>query len=735
MGWNGRTLAVLGALGAVAFVVLAGPVGSIAWSGVPYGVVGVFCCVATVVGIRRHRPRHAAAWWWVAASHAVWSLADTAYYVLAAFGDTTFPTVADALYVLGYVPLLVGVALLVRRARPNGQLGGLVDGAVVATGLGLLGWVLFVGPVVAGRGDDALSHLVGGVYLGSDVVLVALAAHLVASSVRLSRSAWLALAAIALLLVGDSTYVWGAVLPGWAFTALSLGWLLSNVAWSAAALHPSMADLSDREAPAASGMTPRRTGVLLVAVLLAPATLAVMQLLDLEADYAVALASAVMSVFVVLRMGMALRAAAASLLAREEMRRALEHQATHDPLTGLANRAASTEHLARALAAARAGRAHVALLFVDLDGFKGVNDAHGHRAGDDVLREVAHRLAAAVRDGDVAGRLGGDEFVLVLTDVRDVEDVLAVAQRVVQGVAEPIVADGHLVTVGASIGAAVSDTASEPAALIHEADTAAYRAKARGRGRVELYDHALRAADAEVTAAEAELRAAWPVEGLVLDLSPVLPPPPAAPWPAPVALAGQVRWQRRSGRDLEHAALVAAAERAGRTGDLGRWGLHEALRQQRAAGPSAPPVWVPLLAAHVAGTHVVDDVAEAVSAHGAAGGALAVRTCGPSALATPASLAHLRELRSAGVGVVLEGLTAQGTALGELHAVPATALLLRSGDLPEESLLVLFTRSARALGLDVVLDGPPRAEVAPAVQALGLPVVQQTSGVRLPAPR
>lgn len=740
--WNGRTLSVLALVGAVAFVVLTGPVGSVALSGIPYSAVGLFCVAATVVGIRRHRPRHAAGWWWVAASHAVWSLADVIYYVLAAFGDTTFPTAADALYVAGYLPLLVGVGLIVRRRQPQGQRGALVDGAVVATGLGLLGWVLFVGPVVTSRGEDVLGHVTGGIYLGADVLLVALAAHLVASSVRLSRSAWLALAAIGLLLVGDSTYVWGAVLPEWAFTALALGWLLSNVAWSAAALHPSMADLADRDAPAASGMTPRRTGVLLVAVLLAPATLAVMQVLDMEADYAVAAASAVMSVLVVIRLGIALRAAAASLLAREEMRRALEHQASHDALTGLANRAASTEHLARALAAARDGRAHVALLFVDLDGFKSVNDTHGHRAGDDVLREVAQRLTAAVRDGDVAGRLGGDEFVVVLTDVQDVDDVLAVAQRVVDGVSAPIVADGHVVSVGASVGAALSATGleapSEPAALLHEADTAVYRAKARGRGRVELYDQALRAADAERADLEAELRASWPVSGLRLDLFPVLSPPPAAPWPALVALDGRVRWQRPGGRDVGHDAFVTASERVGRTGDLGRWALDEGLRQRVAAGPSAPVVWVPLLPAHVAARHVVGDVTEAVGAHAAAASALAVRTCGPSALVTPAAREHLGELRSSGVGVVLEGLTAQDTGLGDLRSLPATALVLHAADLPDEALLTLFVRSARSLGVEVVLDGAPGEALRPVVQALGLPVVQPVpapAAVRRPAPR
>ncbi|TXR55579.1 diguanylate cyclase domain-containing protein [Quadrisphaera setariae] len=722
-GFDERTLAVLGVVGAVAFVVLAGPVGSIAWSGVPYSAVGLFCCVATVVGIRRHRPRHATAWWLIAASHAVWSAADTVYYLLAAFGDLTFPTSADWLYVLGYLPLVVGAALLVRRARPHGQLGAVVDGAVVATGLLLVGWMLFVGPVVSSRGEDLLGHLVGGFYLGADVLLVALAAHLVASSVRLSRSSWLALAAIALLLVGDATYVFGSVLPGWAFTAMSLGWLLSNVAWSAAALHPSMVDLSDREAPAATGMTPRRSGVLLVAVLLAPATLAAEQVLDLEFDWAVATASAVMSVLVVLRMGMALRAASASLLAREEMRRALEHQAGQDALTGLANRSASTEHLARALAGARERRTAVGLLFVDLDGFKAVNDVHGHRAGDDVLREVAVRLSGTVRDGDRAGRLGGDEFVLVLTAVDDVDDVLAVAQRVVDGVAEPIVADGHVVVIGASVGAAVAGALSDAEELLHEADTAAYRAKALGRGRVELYDGVLRDADTARAAAEAELRERWPVTGLALDLHPVLTAAPGAP-----TTSASLRWTRGEGAQVDHAVLTAAAERTGRGRALGLWTLDEGLRQR-----GGSPVWLPLSPSHAASPTVLDDVAAALAAHGTAAEHLGVRTCGRSALASEAAVANLRALRRTGVRVVLKNLTAQATGLGQLSELPADVLLLRSDDLPGAAVLDLFVRGARTLGLDVVLDGPPRddradrLELADVVRALGVPVIGEAA--------
>nr|WP_222437499.1 diguanylate cyclase [Quadrisphaera sp. RL12-1S] len=236
---------------------------------------------------------------------------------------------------------------------------------------------------------------------------------------------------------------------------------------------------------------------MLGAALLAPATLA----LDLlthrgAASWPAVAASGAVSVLVVCRLGLALRVTAASLSELELARRALEHQANHDVLTGLPHRAAVVERLTSALTAAAAGGPGVGVLFVDLDGFKSVNDTQGHRAGDEVLRAVAARLASCLREGDVAGRWGGDEFVVVLTALEDDDGdggegaLLRVARRVVAEVAEPVASADLAVpaTVGASVGAALArrGTARTADAVLHDADTAAYRAKAAGRGRVEL---------------------------------------------------------------------------------------------------------------------------------------------------------------------------------------------------------------------------------------------------------
>jgi diguanylate cyclase (GGDEF)-like protein/PAS domain S-box-containing protein len=169
----------------------------------------------------------------------------------------------------------------------------------------------------------------------------------------------------------------------------------------------------------------------------------------------------------------------------------LAHDANHDSLTGLANRAAFGARLRTAMAMPeRRGRCQ-ALMFVDLDDFKDVNDRFGHAAGDALLRVVATRLDAAVRPGDLVARLGGDEFAVLLDHVSDPADAMEVAERVVAALAAPANVAANVVHVGASVGVAFRRAGSDPVGLMREADVAMYAAKARGKCRVERYDAAI----------------------------------------------------------------------------------------------------------------------------------------------------------------------------------------------------------------------------------------------------
>jgi diguanylate cyclase (GGDEF)-like protein/PAS domain S-box-containing protein len=179
---------------------------------------------------------------------------------------------------------------------------------------------------------------------------------------------------------------------------------------------------------------------------------------------------------------------------RKSLETRLEYDATHDRLTGLGSRALLVEELNSALARARRNGLAVALLFIDLDGFKRVNDMLGHAAGDELLVQVGQRLRHAVRDGDLCVRLGGDEFVVGCTDMVSIHTSTELGDRLLRAVTEPYHVHGHEVLVGASIGVATvqGDDPVSVDQLLSNADLAAYRAKRLGRGRVELFDEDLR---------------------------------------------------------------------------------------------------------------------------------------------------------------------------------------------------------------------------------------------------
>jgi diguanylate cyclase (GGDEF)-like protein/PAS domain S-box-containing protein len=172
--------------------------------------------------------------------------------------------------------------------------------------------------------------------------------------------------------------------------------------------------------------------------------------------------------------------------------RALEVQATHDPLTGLPNRALLFDRVGTAIDRAQRGEHSLVLMFVDLDGFKVVNDQYGHDAGDEVLRGVASRLLDVVRTADTVARIGGDEFVVLSEGLDDPAVAIDIARRIVRRVSEPFAISGALASIGASVGVAFGRRSSTTPGLVKQADLAVYEAKRTGRGRVVVYDDALR---------------------------------------------------------------------------------------------------------------------------------------------------------------------------------------------------------------------------------------------------
>ncbi len=398
--------------------------------------------------------------------------------------------------------------------------------------------------------------------------------------------------------------------------------------------------------------------------------------------------------------------------ARDALRAELVHRASHDPLTGLPNRAAAMAALAEALGRATGGEDAVAVLFVDLDGFKQVNDRCGHAAGDAVLCAVAARLRALLRSGDVVARLGGDEFVVV-TEGLDAERARGLAERLVTAVSAPVElpleSGGRAPLVGASVGVALSPGARVSAErLLREADVAVYRAKALGRGCVVLHDDALQREEADRDAVAHDLRSALGggvVGGGGGRLSVRWEPAVDAATGELLSWAAVPHWARQDG-ELAGDALAETAESAGLGRELGRW-LLLGVTAQLAAYRWEVPVAVHLTADHAADEQLLEDVTDALVDSALPAGVLVV-VVAEEAAADPAISWHLRALQALGVRTEVKG--SGTTPLQDLPQLPVHGVTLPAGlagtqDPAQRRVLALLTGVARQLGLVVVATG------------------------------
>ncbi len=256
----------------------------------------------------------------------------------------------------------------------------------------------------------------------------------------------------------------------------------------------------------------------------------------------------------------------------------LEHQASHDALTGLPNRALFGDRMAQAISYAQRYGHGLGVVFIDLDNFKLVNDSMGHLSGDELLCSVATRLRTCIRDSDTVARLGGDEFLLLLPDA-DATAIVALLQRVLEAVAAPIALGKQVFTVTCSIGVSVYPIdGTEAQQLLKHADIAMYRAKEGGRNQVQFYEPAMHIRIAERTLIEAELRHALPRNELSLEYQPKVDLRSGAV----IGMEALVRWRHPTLGMVSPARFIPVAEETGLIVAIGRWVLRTACAQNMA---------------------------------------------------------------------------------------------------------------------------------------------------------
>ncbi|MFC1407986.1 putative bifunctional diguanylate cyclase/phosphodiesterase [Streptacidiphilus sp. N1-12] len=302
---------------------------------------------------------------------------------------------------------------------------------------------------------------------------------------------------------------------------------------------------------------------------------------------------------------------------RYRLQERLRHQATHDPLTGLPNRAAFFERL-EALFEDPSPGARIGLCYVDLDGFKVVNDSLGHEAGDQLLAAVAERLAAALAPmGHLLARLGGDEFVVLLENSSGEQQAVAVARTVLDALTKPVLVGDHQLSVGASVGVLERTVATTtPMAAVRAADLTLYRAKEEGRGRWTLFDPGRNARAVNRYAVSVRMPTALDRGEFFIDYQPLC----ALPDGSLVAVEALVRWRHPQLGVLGPDEFVATAEETGVIMPLGRWVLEQACGQAaewaRRFGPAAPQMNVNLAVRQTRNAGLVPDVARILHSTG-----------------------------------------------------------------------------------------------------------------------
>ncbi|MDT4987092.1 MAG: diguanylate cyclase [Micromonosporaceae bacterium] len=411
-------------------------------------------------------------------------------------------SLADVAY-LAQIPLTVAgiTAWLGTRRSASDRLRTALDGLIIAGSLLYLSWATVLGTVFHGGGKTPLEHAVLLAYPIGDVATASMVFIMLRQVDRALRAS-LALAGGGLLAlaVADSVYAYAAQNDGYGSGDLV------DVLWFAAFVLIGLAGIraaNDQQAGRASALDPWRLVTLpYVPLALALVASVVVQAVQGSVGLFLYVDSTLLVLLVVARQVATLRdnvtltrrleLTVHDLRLREEQ---LRHLAFHDPLTGLANRALFHDRVQHAIGAQVRESTSIGVLFIDLDGFKAVNDSRGHAVGDALLTVIGRRLRACARPSDTVARLGGDEFAVLVERLDEPESANVLARRIVDLLNEPIDVGGERISVGASVGVAVRDLGGESASgILREADCAMYAAKLQGKGRYVTFEPHMRSA-------------------------------------------------------------------------------------------------------------------------------------------------------------------------------------------------------------------------------------------------
>ena len=807
--------------------------------------IGWSSVAAMLLGIRLHRPDGRTAWHLLAGGVAVFIIGDNLFsgsqFLLHAL--PAFPSYVDVVYLLMYPLLITGLLLLIRQRSPGRDLPSVLDACIMTVGVGLVSWVLLIVPYFRSADMSWIERLTAISYPLGDVALLAVAVRLVVGSGHRPRAFWLLAGSLLSLLAADSLYGFMNLAGTWhEHNPVDLGWMAFYVGWGAAALHPSMRELSAR-AMVASRANVRRLALVCSAALIPPGVLIVEQALGpIQDAAAIALTSAVLFVLVLARAtGLAREVAdthneqrfqalfenasdavlvidafghvkyatpstkkvlgedAGTLLGhllpeclsdtnqrelsvllstagvstvvewqwhgsdgscrdievvladlrgdaridgfvltmrniseRKILDAELRHQALHDTLTGLPNKSLFDDRVGHALGRADRRQGEVAVLFLDLDNFKLVNDSLGHPAGDELLIAVAARLVSVLKSGDTVARFGGDEFVVLLEEI-DADTVELVTARLQESLREPFAIGAEQVPLHASIGIAVGRAGDcTPRQLLRDADLAMYVAKRNGRSRSERFAPEMHEQAMRRLAVASELPTAILEGQLVLYYQPIV----NVSTGRILGAEALVRWNHPRRGLIMPDEFIPIAESTGAVVPLGAWVLGEACRQTstwRRAGlvDDSYYVSVNLAARHFKDRSVIGDVLQALTEADLPASALLVEVTEGGLLDDLDPGGVLRELHDLGIRLAIDDFGTGYSSLGRLAEFPVDVVKIDKsfidrliGDADGETMVRAVVALSHELGMKTVAEGVETEGQAAALTRLGCTTAQ-----------
>ena len=411
----------------------------------------------------------------------------------------------------------------------------------------------------------------------------------------------------------------------------------------------------------------------------------------------------------------------------------LKHQAFHDSLTDLANRGLLADRVEHALARAKRLRSTLAVLFLDLDDFKTINDSLGHTIGDELLVAVAGRLRECLRESDTAARLGGDEFAILIEDVPEPGDVARTAERLIDSLEAPFLLAGKEVFVHASIGVALGhgkpgETSGD---LLRNADLAMYIAKGQGKRRYEFFKPSMHSGVIERLKLKADLQRALEHEEFVLNYQPIVRLEDGGI----IGMEALVRWQHPERGLLAPGEFISLAEETGLIRPMGEWVLREACSQMRAWQTmlgSELTITVNLSPRQVSGPTVVQEVSAALSASGLPPGSLVLEITETVLMRdTDTTTGKLGRLKQLGVRLAIDDFGTGYSSLDYLKRLPIDMIKVAKPFVDDvtkgreqSALAQAIIRLGDTFGLETVAEGIEYAEQAQRLRELGCPLGQ-----------